>query len=127
MPGLRSTRPRLSLIAVGAAALVTLVACGDEPASLTSAPTEGPAPVEAGGEEAAAPGAEASPEGTPGFTVEVTIDDEGTPEISVVVTEEGVATPVSGQATPVAAASPGVAATPALATPVAVVPTAATP
>ena len=79
MPGLRSTRPRLPLIAVGAAALVILVACGDEPATPTPAPTEEVVTVEAGGAEATAPGAEASPEGTPRFTGPVTVDAEGTP------------------------------------------------
>ena len=47
MPGLRSTRPRPQLIAVGALAVLTLAACGDEPATPTPAPSEPVSTVEA--------------------------------------------------------------------------------
>ena len=114
MPDLRSTRPRLPLLAVGAVAILFLAACGDEAPPPT--PTEEVVATEVTEVEETVVADEATAEASPEVSVEIIIDDDGTPEGAIATPIGAGATPVDAGATPVGAgATPVVAeATPAL-------------
>ena len=102
MPGLRSTRPQLSVLTMSAVAIVILAACGDQapPPAPTAAVVATQAPQV---QKTAAPAA-ATAQATP------VVAEEATPRVRL-------ATPVAARATPVAAtpifreATPVIAAT----------------